>query len=88
MFSFSLKGERWKTYSNGITTTLPTSILFIKARLLFLFSEFVDFQGWQFMSILIILILLSTTIVKKLPPIESDDMLKRVSNVSLSFYQF
>ena len=88
MFSFSLKGERWKTYSNGITTTLPTSILFTKATLLFLFSEFVDFQGCKFMSILIILILLSTTIVKMLPPIERHDMLKRDSDVSLSFYQF
>ena len=83
----SLSGERWKIYSNGIKTSLPTSILFTKARLI-LFSLFVDFQVWKFMSILIILILLSTTIVKMLPPIERHDMLKRDSDVSLSFYQF
>ena len=83
----SLRWERWKTYSNGITTSFPNSILFTKARF-FLFSEFVDFQGWKFMSILINLILISTTIVKTLPPMERHDMLKRDSDVSISFYQF
>ena len=62
-----MRGGRWKTYSNGSTTSLPTSILFTKGRL-FLFSENVDFEGGKFMSMLVILILLSTTIVKTLPP--------------------
>ena len=86
MFYFHWEGKGGKL-TGMVSQPLYQVQFYLQRQDYFYFLSLLIFMVGN-LSILIILILLSTTIVKMLHPIERHDMLKRDSDFSLSFYQF
>ena len=87
MFYFHLEGNAAKL-TVLVTQHLYQLQFYLQKQEYFYFLSVLIFRDGKIMSILILLILLSTTIVTTLSPIERHDMPKRDFDVSLSFYQF
>ena len=87
IFYFHWEGEGGKLTAM-VAQPLYQLQFYLQKQEYFYFLSVLIFRDGKIMSILILLILLSTTIVTTLSPIERHDMLKRYSDVSLSLYQF